>query len=72
MQILGKAENEHTLCVAIKTHNTNMETLIGKEYAKITLKRFEVLERHVLDYMSFAYLKSDINVKSIDYGFINH
>ncbi|MCX2585216.1 site-specific integrase [Pedobacter sp. MR22-3] len=70
-KFLGKEEKAHTIVEAIKTHNTNMKALVGKDYAPGTLKRFEVLERHVLDFMSFRYHKNDINIKSIDHGFIS-
>ena len=35
------------------------------------LKRFELLERHVKDYLSFKYQKSDLNIRNIDYEFID-
>jgi site-specific recombinase XerD len=68
---LGKAEKSHTLGEAIKAHNKNMKALVGKDYAKGTLKRFEVLERHVCDYLFFQYQKSDLNVRHIDHEFIS-
>ena len=70
-KFIGKAEKTHTLGEAIKSHNNNMKALVGKDYAKGTLKRFEVLERHVLDFLFFQYGKSDINVKGIDHEFIS-
>ncbi len=68
---LGKSDHTHTLLEAVTLHNDNMKALVGKEYAKGTLKRFEVLERHVVDFLSFQYRKSDINIKSIDHEFIS-
>lgn len=68
---LGKSDHTHTLLEAIRLHNDNMKALVGKEYTKGTLKRFEVLERHVVDFLSFQYRKSDINIKSIDHEFIS-
>ncbi|MBB6238221.1 site-specific recombinase XerD [Pedobacter sp. AK013] len=67
----GKSDHAHTLLEAIKIHNNNMEALVGKDYAQGTLKRFEVLERHVLEFLSFQYSKNDINIKSIDHQFIS-
>lgn len=71
LRYLGKAQKAHTLCEAIKVHNKNMKALVGKDYAKGTLKRFEVLERHVWEYLSFQYRKSDLNVKYVDHEFIS-
>jgi len=68
---LGKEKKAHTLCEAIKAHNKNMKTLVGKDYAKGTLRRFEVLERHVHAYLAFQYKKIDLNVKYIDHEFIS-
>lgn len=67
----GKSDHMHTLLEAIKIHNNNMEALVGKDYAHGTLKRFEVLERHVVEFLSFQYSKNDINIKSIDHQFIS-
>ena len=69
---LGKAEKMQTICEAIKIHNKNMEELVEKaDYAKGTLKRFEILERHVKDYLSHKYHKSDLNIRHIDHEFID-
>lgn len=68
---LGKAEKPHTLVEAVTLHNKNMKALVGKDYAQGTLKRYEVLERHILDFLSFQYRKNDINIKSIDHEFIS-
>ncbi|WP_113662374.1 site-specific integrase [Pedobacter nanyangensis] len=69
---LGKEEKSHTLLEAIKVHNEKMDALVEKEeYAKGTLKRFEVLERHIKDYLNVSYGKNDINVKNIDHSFID-
>jgi len=67
----GKSDHAHTLLEAIKLHNNNMESLVGKDYAAGTLKRFEVLERHVMEFLSFQYSKNDINIRSIDHQFIS-
>lgn len=69
---LGKEEKAHTILEAIKVHNAKMKALVEKEeYAPGTLKRFEVLERHVEDYLVSKYSKKDFNVKSINHEFID-
>jgi hypothetical protein len=71
-KFLGKEEKSHTILEAIKTHNEKMKALVEKEeYAPGTLKRFEVLERHVKDYLAEKYIKKNFNVKSIDHEFID-
>jgi site-specific recombinase XerD len=69
---LGKEEKTHTILEAIKTHNVKMSALVEKEeYADGTLRRFEVLERHVTEFLAFKYSKSDLNVKHVNYEFIS-
>jgi len=69
---LGKADKTHTICEAIKIHNKNMEALVEKDdYAEGTLKRFEVLERHVKEFLAFKYQKTDLNIRNIDHEFID-
>ncbi|SEB21978.1 Site-specific recombinase XerD, partial [Pedobacter hartonius] len=71
-KFLGKEEKAHTILEAIKLHNTKMKALVDKEeYAPGTLRRFEVLERHVADYVTAKYGRADFNVKRIDHEFID-
>jgi integrase len=68
----GKEEKSHTILEAIKIHNEKMNALVDKgEYADGTLKRFEVLERHVKDYLANQYCKKDLDVRCIDHEFID-
>ncbi|MNY08446.1 hypothetical protein D3C86_1413020 [compost metagenome] len=60
---LGKEEKIHTLLEAVKDHNKKMKALVGKEYAGGTLKRFEVLERHLSAFIQEKYNISDVNIK---------
>jgi site-specific recombinase XerD len=70
-KFLGKKEKPNTLLQAIKDHNQKMEALVGKEYADGTLKRFEVLERHIGLFLQFKYHIADIDIKKIAYEFIS-
>ncbi|MFF5382925.1 site-specific integrase [Pedobacter suwonensis] len=71
-KFLGKEEKGHTILEAIKLHNAKMKALVEKEeYAPGTLRRFEVLERHVEDFIAAKYNKADFNVKRIDHEFID-
>jgi len=69
---LGKEEKTHTILEAIRIHNQKMKALVDKdEYASGTLRRFEVLERHVENYVLFKYNKSDLNIRHLDHEFID-
>jgi len=59
---LGKEEKVHTLLEAVSDHNAKMKALIGKEYADGTLKRFEVLKRHLTAFMKEKYKATDVNL----------
>jgi site-specific recombinase XerD len=67
----GKQEQAHTLLEAVKEHNAKMKALVGIEYAIGTLKRFEVLERHLKAFMQEKYKIADISLKKIDHAFIS-
>ncbi|WP_070568945.1 site-specific integrase [Sphingobacterium sp. HMSC13C05] len=69
---LGKDEaiSTHTVLEAIRDHNQRMGALIGRDYAKGTLGRFEVLERHVTGFIAHRYKKEDLDVRKIDRAFI--
>lgn len=69
---LGREEKTHTLLEAIKDHNRKMKALLGTDYAPGTLRRFEVLERHVKGCLAHQYKKTDINVRLIDKEFIGN
>lgn len=71
-KFLGKEEKAHTILEAIKTHNEKMKALVEKEeYAPGMLRRFEVLERHVEEFIVATYNRTDFNVKRIDHAFID-
>lgn len=69
-RFLGKREKSYTLMEAIQQHNAEMETLVGKQYAKGTLSRFRVLERHVAAFMIAKYRVADKDITQIDQSFI--
>ncbi|WP_449435064.1 hypothetical protein [Pedobacter steynii] len=69
-RFIGREVRKHTLMEAIKVHNEKMEALVGKEYAIGTLKRFQVLERHLTAFMNTKYQITDINIKNINHAFI--
>lgn len=48
-----------------------MKALVGKQYAIGTLKRFEILERHLQAFMLKKYKITDIGIKEINHSFIS-
>ena len=52
-------------------HNRKMKLLVGKEYAQLTYIRYETTLAHTKKFLLYKYGKEDIDVKKLDYSFIN-
>ncbi|WP_166334401.1 site-specific integrase [Sphingobacterium chungjuense] len=69
---LGISNAGYTLCYAIELHNEKMQTLVQHgEYAMGTLKRYQVLFRHIKSFLELTYQKSDVDLKDLDQTFID-
>ncbi|MDF0716941.1 site-specific integrase [Muricauda sp. 334s03] len=67
---LGKGKNQHMLLEIFDDHNREVESLIGRGFAKGTLQRYNAARRHVFDYIQHAHQRKDIPVKKVDHKFI--
>ncbi|VFA44090.1 site-specific integrase [Chryseobacterium indologenes] len=70
-KLLGKGELNRTLIPIFQDHNDRMEKLIGKEFAKGTLTRYNTCISHTKEFLKWKYNLTDINIIKIDYGFLN-
>ncbi|MBB6271183.1 integrase [Pedobacter cryoconitis] len=61
---------EKTILEVFKSHNLEVETLIGKGFAKGTLQRYEVSYRHTEDFMLWKYGLKDVLLSQVDHEFI--
>ena len=52
-------------------HNRKMKLLVGKEYAQLTYIRYETTLAHTKKFLLYKYGKEDMDVKKLDYSFIN-
>lgn len=50
-------------------YNDEMRSLIGKDYTKSTMQRYNACKKHIENYLLFAYQKKDIPVQDVDYKF---
>jgi len=66
----GKTEKPHSLITIFKEHNKKIEALIGKEYTKGTLSRYQTSLKHTQDFLKWKYNLTDIDIKLIDHAFI--
>lgn len=67
----GKAEKARTLVSVFEDHNAKMKTLVGEEFEKSTLQRYETCLMHAKDFMQTQYNISDVPVTKIDFAFLN-
>lgn len=69
-EILGINEKRRMLIPIFEEHNDRMQSLIGKEYAKGTLSRYNTCLSHVKEFLKWKYNISDIEITDIDHSFI--
>jgi site-specific recombinase XerD len=67
----GKIEKARTLIAVFEDHNAKMESLVGQEFEKSTLQRYETCLMHAKDFMQWQYHVSDIPVTKINFAFLN-
>lgn len=70
-RFIGKAEKVRTLISVFEDHNLKMRTLVGKEFEKSTLQRYETALMHTRDFMKWKHNISDIPVSNINFEFLN-
>jgi site-specific recombinase XerD len=69
-KFLGKSEQPRSLIEIFKDHNHKVGALVGKEYAKGTLTRYQTTLKHTSDFLKWKYKLSDIDIKKIDHAFL--
>lgn len=70
-KLLGKDQKNRMLIPIFQDHNYRIEKLIGKEYTKGTLARYETCLSHIKEFLLCKYKISDIDIRKIDYSFLN-
>ena len=69
-KILGIEKQRHMLIPIFQQHNSDVKTLIGKDYASATHNRFETSLKHIIDFLKWKYKVSDIDIRDIDHEFV--
>jgi site-specific recombinase XerD len=67
----GKVEKARTLLTVFEDHNQKMKNLVGQEFEKSTLQRYETCLMHTKDFMRVRYNISDIPVTKVNFAFLN-
>ncbi|PWK70844.1 integrase-like protein [Mucilaginibacter oryzae] len=68
---IGKTEKVRTLISVFEDHNQKMRSLVGQEFEKSTLQRYETALMHTKDFMQGQYNVSDIPITKINFEFLN-
>ncbi|XHR97444.1 site-specific integrase [Mucilaginibacter sp. UC70_90] len=66
----GKPSPGKMLIPIFQEHNRQVAALIGKEYAKGTLDRYETSLKHTQAFLIWKYNAADIDIRAIDHEFI--
>lgn len=69
-KFLGKTEKSRYLIEIFKDHNKKVEALVGDEFAKGTLCRYQTSLKHTQDFLAWKYNLLDIDIKKVDHAFI--
>jgi len=64
------AKKNKMLKEVFEFHNEQIKALVGKDYSKETLKRYNTAKKHVFDYLENKYELQDIELKKLNYEFI--
>jgi len=67
---LGITERPHYLMGIFADHNQKMEALLGKGFKPNTIKGYKTSVGHLTAYLQQSLNKPDIDICSIDHGFI--
>jgi site-specific recombinase XerD len=70
-RFIGKVEKARTIVTVFEDHNAKMRSLVGQEFEKSTLQRYETCLKHTKDFMQWQYNVSDMLVKKINFAFLN-
>jgi hypothetical protein len=67
----GKSmERPRMLMEIFEQHNKQMTALVNKEFAPLTLERYETSKRHTESFLKWKYKVGDIDIKALKYEFI--
>jgi integrase len=67
----GKSDDRKMVMEIFQHHNDQMQALIGKEYAPLTLRRFNTCLAHTRAFIQWKYKVADLPIKDLDFEFIS-
>lgn len=69
-QLFGKEDRQRMIIPIYNEHNNRIESLLGNGYAPGTLERFKISLKHLQEFLSWKFEKSDIAIDKIDFALI--
>jgi len=69
--LLGKSIEKRTILELFEHHNKQMEALVGKEFAPLTLKRYNTALEHTRSFIKWKYKLDDRLISELDFEFIS-
>jgi site-specific recombinase XerD len=66
----ASGERPHLLLEIFQYHNDQVKALVGKEFSKGTLTKFNTVLKHTRAFLQWKYKVDDINIRKLDYEFI--
>jgi site-specific recombinase XerD len=70
-RFIGKVEKARTLITVFEDHNQKMKSLVGQEFEKSTLQRYETALMHTKEFMQWQHNVTDIPITKINFAFLN-
>jgi len=69
-KLTGRGERPRNLLDIYRDHNKQLAALVGSEYAKGTLGRYEISLRHTENFIKWKYGVSDVDIRRVDHHFL--
>lgn len=69
--LTGNGDEQKMLLDLLRIHNERMESLLGKEFALATLKRYRTVLTQTRLFLQWKYGKDDISIQDLNYEFIS-
>src|SRR6185437_4172854 len=66
----NNGERPHLLLEIFQYHNDQVKALVGKEFSKGTLTKFNTVLKHTRSFLLWKYKLDDIDIRKLDYEFI--
>jgi site-specific recombinase XerD len=67
---LGVTEKPRMLLEIFQQHNSQLEQLVGKEFAKSTLSKYSTALEHIKTFIKWKFNAADVDIKKLSYEFI--